>query len=330
MEVCMWWHTNGDTPWEHLVRLFCTSSLVEMFGQYRSGPVNLCVCAGSCQIVKCFFPRVETIFRDKVLRCLFSESVSAELPFPHAAAWFSGVFLGLGWLQAGWISSFLTWDPFLGFIPSSSYSFLTFMLHLHHLLLQAQLPLFFHLFCTDFPPPFPSVIVPFCGSLLPAFLCSVWRLLLFCFLCGAFCPCFSALEWEHLCFSSLSYFAAWLLLISCSLGSWQLALPVVTSFLAQRQSSLENKVRLGRIWLGRNKTDEKQWELSILGIQAWRRSSEMSDSSHDGAVLWLGGTSTTGSFTCLRNTEAKTQETRVLLNIASATITLPLASVLLC
>lgn len=128
-----------------------------MFGQCRSGPVNRCVCAGSCQIVKCcLFPRVETIFRDKVLRCLFSESVSAELPFPHAAAWFSGVFLALGWLQADWISSFLTWDPFLGFVPSSSYSFLTFMLRLHHLLLQPQLHRFF--------PPF---LLSLCLSVVP-------------------------------------------------------------------------------------------------------------------------------------------------------------------
>lgn len=37
------------------------------------------------------------IFRDKVLRCLFSETASAELPFPQAAAGvLSGVLLGLG------------------------------------------------------------------------------------------------------------------------------------------------------------------------------------------------------------------------------------------
>lgn len=29
--------------------------------------------------------------------------------------------------------------------------------------------------------------------------------------------------------------------------------------------------------------------------------------SHDGAVLWLGGTSSTGSITCLRNTDSRNQ-----------------------
>lgn len=184
----------GNTRW-----LFGTSSLVEMFGQYRSGPVNRCVCAGSCHIVKyCLFPRAEIIFRDMVLRCLFSETASAELRFPQAAAAvLSGVLLGLGWLQAVWISSFITWDPFLGFVPTSSCSFLTFMLHLHHLLLQPLLPLFFcSPFLHRFFSLFPSAIVPFFDSLLPAFLASVWCLLLFCFLFGAFCLSFSALGWS--------------------------------------------------------------------------------------------------------------------------------------
>lgn len=55
----------------------------------------------------------------------------------------------------------------------------------------------------------------------------------------------------------------------------------------------------------------------------------MSDSPHDGAMLCLG-TSSSGSITCLHNTETKTQETRVLLNIACVTITLMLALVPLC
>lgn len=235
----------GNTQW-----LFCASSLVEMFGQYRSGAVNGCVCAGSCQLVKCcLFPIVEIIFRDKVLIHLFSEFVSAELPFPHAAAWLSGVFRGLGWLQTGWISSFLTWDSFLGFVPSSSYSFLTFMLHFHNFILQPQLPLFFlspflQRFPLPPPPPFPSIILPFLADWLlllsvmsPLALLSIW----------SFLPLFQCFGVEYLCFPSLSYLAACLLLISCSLGSWQVALPVVSSFLAQRQSSLGSKERLGII-----------------------------------------------------------------------------------
>lgn len=53
----------------------------------------------------------------------------------------------------------------------------------------------------------------------------------------------------------------------------------------------------------------------------------MSDSPRDGAMLWLGGTSSTGSIICLHDTETKTQETRVLLNVACVTITLLLALV---
>lgn len=143
-------------------------------------------------------------------------------------------FFGLGWLQAGCISSFVTWDPFLGFVPTSSYSFLTFMLHLHHLLLQPQLPLFFcspflHRFFV-FPSSFChcaflwflAACFPLLSVMSPPVLLSIW----------SFLPLFQCFGVEYLCLPSLSYLAAWLLLISCSLGSWQLALPGVTSFLS--------------------------------------------------------------------------------------------------
>lgn len=42
----------------------------------------------------------------------------------------------------------------------------------------------------------------------------------------------------------------------------------------------------------------------------------MADSPYDGAMLWLGVTSSTGSIIYLRNTETKTRETRVLLKVA--------------
>lgn len=48
----------------------------------------------------------------------------------------------------------------------------------------------------------------------------------------------------------------------------------------------------------------------------------MADSPYDGAMLWLGITSSTRAIICLRNTETGTRETRVLLNIACMIIAL--------
>lgn len=48
----------------------------------------------------------------------------------------------------------------------------------------------------------------------------------------------------------------------------------------------------------------------------------MADLPYDGAMLWLGVTSSTRSIICLRNTETKTRGTRVLLNIACMIIAL--------
>lgn len=48
----------------------------------------------------------------------------------------------------------------------------------------------------------------------------------------------------------------------------------------------------------------------------------MADSPYDGAMLWLGVTSSTGSIICLRNTETETQVTRVLLNVTCMIIAL--------
>lgn len=74
--------------------------------------------------------------------------------------------------------------------------------------------------------------------------------------------------------------------------------------------------------------NEKQKELSILSKD--EGSLQECHSSHNGAMLWLGGTSNLGSITCLNNTETKTQETRVLLNTACVTVILLLALVQLC
>ena len=67
----------------------------------------------------------------------------------------------------------------------------------------------------------PSVVVPFHGSWPPAFLSSVWCLLLFCFLFGVFCPPSQHFRVEYLCFPSHSCSSTWLILNSHSLGSWR-------------------------------------------------------------------------------------------------------------
>lgn len=184
----------GNTQW-----LFCTSSLVEMFGQYRSGAVSRCVSAGSCQIVKCCFVPGNWFLGTRYLDARFrylSLLISRFHKLQHGLE-FSLARLASGRLNFilphlrpfSWFSSFLL---ILFFSPSCCISISCFFS-------LSCLCSSVHLFCTDFFSPFPSVIVPLnhChGSLLPAFLCSVWCLLLFCILFGAFCPCFSALGWS--------------------------------------------------------------------------------------------------------------------------------------
>lgn len=144
-----------------------------MVGPYRSGAVNGCVCAGFWQIVKCcLFPRVEINCRERYVDACFQNlsllsSTSCSMVF-----WsFSRARLNSGRLNFilpplrpfSWFCFFLL--ILFSHLRVASPSFTSSVSVAFVLLFTFSAQIFF--------PPFPSVIVPFFGSLLPPFLHSV-------------------------------------------------------------------------------------------------------------------------------------------------------------
>lgn len=167
------------------------------------------------------------------------------------------------------------------------------MLHLHHLLLQPLLPLFF---CSPFLHRFFSFfLLPLCLSLIPCCLlsspqCDVSSCFAFYLELSALLSVLwggvSVLSQPQLfgCMAPLKLMFFGVLAVGSS----------CCHFFSGTKAILFGEEVETRKNLAGQEPDRWKAERIVHFRQVWRRSSEMSDSPHDGAMLWLGGTSSTG------------------------------------